>query len=108
MNRRWRHEAARQHDTLQAVTAFTQALPALTEPLHIADVSDLYATYSLLHAKNRHPQVRCAPGFYYFLADAVQSPAQAAAAVEAILEQRRQKELDNHAAQDQVWLGFLV
>ena len=58
MNRRWRHDAAAQHDTLQAVSAFTRALPPLTAPLGVADEADVYAVYSVLHSKSRHPQVR--------------------------------------------------
>ncbi|GLC46159.1 hypothetical protein PLESTM_001833600 [Pleodorina starrii] len=76
MFRRWQKEAVDKFRTLESFNTFLSRLTPLNdaEALGACDAADLYSVLSVLHSKGRNPQlqVNTKPGFYYFLADAVQ------------------------------------
>ncbi|KAG2447146.1 hypothetical protein HYH02_007892 [Chlamydomonas schloesseri] len=86
MYRRWQKEAVDKYRTLESFNTFLSRLTPLTGPnvLRACDPADLYSVLSALHSKDRNPelQVNNNPGFYYFLADAVQPPGSEAAGVD--------------------------
>jgi hypothetical protein len=73
MNRRWQKESVDRYRTLSSYGAFVDQVQKLEGSLGICDTADLYATYSVLHSKNRSPRlcVNRSPAFHYFLADVV-------------------------------------
>ncbi|GIL49257.1 hypothetical protein Vafri_5385, partial [Volvox africanus] len=76
MFRRWQKEAVDKYRTLESYNTFLNRLTPLnsSDPLQACDSADLYSVLSVLHSKGRNPQlqVNTSPGFYYFLANAVQ------------------------------------
>ncbi|KAG2489372.1 hypothetical protein HYH03_012202 [Edaphochlamys debaryana] len=78
MNRRWQKDAVDKYRTLESFNTFLARLEPLddTTSLPVCDPADLYSVLSVLHSKARNPQLQVnkSPGFYYFLADAVQPP----------------------------------
>ncbi|GIL73835.1 hypothetical protein Vretifemale_3930 [Volvox reticuliferus] len=76
MFRRWQKEAVDKYRTLESFNTFLSRLMPLNspDPLEACDAADLYSVLSVLHSKGRDPQlqVNISPGFYYFLANAVQ------------------------------------
>ncbi|KAG2444414.1 hypothetical protein HXX76_001167 [Chlamydomonas incerta] len=86
MYRRWQKDAVDKYRTLESFNTFLSRLTPLTGPnvLRACDPADLYSVLSALHSKDRKPelQVNQNPGFYYFLADAVQPPGSEAAGVD--------------------------
>lgn len=71
MNRRWQKDAVDRYRTLDSYGALLAQVQALDGDLGICDAADLYATYSVLHSKQRAPRlcVNRAPPFHYFLAE---------------------------------------
>ncbi|GLI61335.1 hypothetical protein VaNZ11_003696, partial [Volvox africanus] len=76
MFRRWQKEAVDKYRTLESFNTFLNRLTPLnsSDRLQACDAADLYSVLSVLHSKGRNPQlqVNTSPGFYYFLANAVQ------------------------------------
>jgi hypothetical protein len=71
MNRKWQRDAQEAFNTLPPFNAFCEQLPPLSSSLGLASAADVYAVYSVIHAKQRSPQVRAASTqqFHYLLAD---------------------------------------
>ncbi|GFR52595.1 hypothetical protein Agub_g15192 [Astrephomene gubernaculifera] len=79
MYRRWQKDAVDKYHSLESFNTFLGRLTPLTGPnvLAVCDTADLYSVLSVLHSKGRNPEVKVNtnPGFYYFLANAVQPEA---------------------------------
>lgn len=80
MYRRWQKDATNKYQTLQSFNHFMANLTALdeTHALKLCGAADVYSVLSVLHSKGRNPQLQVnkCPGFYYFLANAVQTDLQ--------------------------------
>lgn len=77
MYRRWQKDAVDRYRTLESLNTFLARVKPLSGPnqLHVCDPADLYAVQSVLHSKDRNPELHMNgdPGFYYFLADTEQT-----------------------------------
>ena len=78
MQRKWRTNPGAL-DTVQPYPAFRASIPPRDADYSLADPTDLYAVYTVLHIESKQAELRWSPHgrFYYFLAQ-WQQPAKAA------------------------------
>ncbi|KAL4439470.1 hypothetical protein ABPG77_008799 [Micractinium sp. CCAP 211/92] len=68
MNRKWRTNRGAL-DTVQPYPAFRESIPARDAPYSLADPTDLYAVYTVLHIESKQAELRWSSHgrFYFFL-----------------------------------------